>query len=74
MKICRFNGGRLGVVQDAQVYDVTHVLQLLPAQRYPLPQHDLLVASLPSLLAPLRAATAGALRHAIAAVRSDTPI
>ena len=74
MKICRFNGGRLGVVQDAQVYDVTHVLQLLPAQRYPLPQHDLLVAALPGLLAPLRAAMANAVRHAIAAVRLDAPI
>ena len=29
MKICRFNGGRLGVVQDAWVLDVTSVLDLL---------------------------------------------
>ena len=56
------------------VGDVTHALQLLPTQRYPLPQHDLLVAALPSLLTPLRAAMAGAVRHAIAAVRLDTPI
>lgn len=74
MKICRFNGGRLGVVQDDQVYDVTQVLELLPAQRYPLPQHDLLVAFLPSLLSPLRDAMAGAVRHAVSAVRFDAPV
>ena len=74
MKICRFNGGRLGVVQDGFVHDVTQVLDLLPAQRYPLPQKDLLIASLGSLLAPLRDAIAGAQRHAVADVKFDAPI
>ena len=74
MKICRFNGGRLGVVQDEFVHDVTQVLDLLPAQRYPLPQMDLLVASLASLRAPLRDAMDGAKRHAVADVKFDAPI
>ena len=74
MKICRFNGGRLGVVEDGTVHDVTRVLDQLPAQRYPLPQKDLLIASLPSLRAPLRDAMAGATRHRVADVRFDSPV
>ncbi len=49
MKICRFNGGRLGVVQDGLVHDVSSVLDRLPAQRYPLPQKDLLIEALPRI-------------------------
>ena len=47
MKICRFDGDRLGVVQDGEVFDVTRVLDLLPVQRYPLPRHDLFIEALP---------------------------
>ena len=74
MKICRFNGGRLGVVQDGMVHDVTAVLDRLPLQRYPLPQKDLLIAALPELLGPLRDAMAGATCYPVAAVRFDTPV
>ena len=74
MKICRFNAGRLGVVQGEWVLDVSSVLQLLPPQRYPLPQKDLLIEALPHLMAPLAQAAAGAQRHAIADVRFDAPV
>lgn len=74
MKICRFNAGRLGVVQDGWVYDVNSVLDLLPAQRYPLPQKDLLVEALPQLMEPLQQAMTGALRHAVADVCFDSPV
>ena len=74
MRICRFNGGRLGVVQDDVVHDVTQVLDLLPAQRYPLPQMDLMIASLARLRAPLRDAMDGAKRHAVADVKFDAPV
>lgn len=74
MKICRFNGDRLGIVQDGEVADVTHVLDLLPPQRYPLPRHDLFIEALPQLLAPLREAMRGARRHALAAVRFASPV
>jgi 2-keto-4-pentenoate hydratase/2-oxohepta-3-ene-1,7-dioic acid hydratase in catechol pathway len=74
MKICRFNGDRLGIVQDGEVYDVTSVLDLLPAQRYPLPRHDLFIEALPQLLAPLRQAMQGARRHALADVRFASPV
>ena len=33
MKICRFNGGRLGVVEDGLVHDVSSVLDRLPAAK-----------------------------------------
>ena len=49
MKICRFDDNRLGLVRDEMVYDVTHVLNKLPAFRYPLPGHDPLIAALPKL-------------------------
>src|SRR6185503_12748545 len=49
MKICRFDNNRLGVVRDEMVYDVTPALKKIPASSYPLPEHDLLIASLPTL-------------------------
>ena len=74
MRICRFDGGRLGVVQDGWVYDVSSVLELLPAQRYPLPQHDLLIEALPRLAAPMRQAMPGAVRSKVSQVRFDSPV
>jgi 2,4-diketo-3-deoxy-L-fuconate hydrolase len=46
MRICRFDDNRLGVVDGNVILDVTQALDVLPAQRYPLPTHDLLYASL----------------------------
>ena len=74
MKICRFNGGRLGVVEGGLVHDVSSVLDRLPAQRYPLPQKDLLVEALPQLREPMRQAMRGAQTHAVGAVAFDSPV
>jgi 2-keto-4-pentenoate hydratase/2-oxohepta-3-ene-1,7-dioic acid hydratase in catechol pathway len=46
MKLCRFNNGRLGVVDGDSVLDVTSALELLPKCTYPLPRHDLLIENL----------------------------
>jgi 2-keto-4-pentenoate hydratase/2-oxohepta-3-ene-1,7-dioic acid hydratase in catechol pathway len=46
MKLCRFGEGRLGLVEGDQVRDVTQALDVLPAQRYPFPTYDLLIANL----------------------------
>ncbi len=46
MRICRFNEDRLGVVKDGLVFDVTAALNVLPANRYPLPSFDPLIANL----------------------------
>jgi len=74
MKLCRFNGGRLGVVQSGLVHDVTRVLDRLPAQRYPLPQKDLLIEALPGLREPIAQAMRGAQTHALETVSFDSPV
>jgi 2,4-didehydro-3-deoxy-L-rhamnonate hydrolase len=53
MKLCRFGEDCLGVVdlQTETIADVSAALKLLPAQRYPLPNHDLLIANLPKIKA-----------------------
>jgi 2-keto-4-pentenoate hydratase/2-oxohepta-3-ene-1,7-dioic acid hydratase in catechol pathway len=51
MKLCRFGKNQIGVV-DAEagvVRDVSGVLKLLPAARYPLPRADQLIANLPKV-------------------------
>ncbi len=62
MKICRFTlksdpdcAPRLGVVIDDAVRDVTAITELLPAQLWPLPFGDQLIAALPVLFARLAA-------------------
>jgi 2-keto-4-pentenoate hydratase/2-oxohepta-3-ene-1,7-dioic acid hydratase in catechol pathway len=54
MKLCRFDDGRLGVVEGSGIRDVTPALDVLPACRYPLPRYDLLVANLSSVVARAR--------------------
>ena len=55
MKLCRFGDNRLGVVEGDHVRDVTAALDVLPACRYPLPAHDLLVANIDAVAARARA-------------------
>jgi 2-keto-4-pentenoate hydratase/2-oxohepta-3-ene-1,7-dioic acid hydratase in catechol pathway len=54
MRLCRFNDNRLGVVDGQQIRDVTAALDVLPAFRYPLPKHDVLIANLPQVVARAR--------------------
>ncbi|MGA0541262.1 fumarylacetoacetate hydrolase family protein [Neotabrizicola sp. VNH66] len=49
MRLCRFDDNRLGVVRGDVLHDVSAVLEALPAWRYPLPDHDPLIAALPDL-------------------------
>ena len=51
MKLCRFDDGRLGLVEPGQVRDVTAALDVLPAYRYPLPPFDPLIANLDAVIA-----------------------
>ncbi len=46
MRLCRFGEGRLGLVQEGTIRDVTAALDVLPAYRYPLPEYDPLIAHL----------------------------
>lgn len=74
MRICRFNGGRLGLVQGDKVIDVTPVLGLIPAQNYPLPQKDLLIEALPQLRSAIEAEAKKGASHPIASVKFDSPV
>ena len=58
MRLCRFGEGRLGVVDGESVRDVTAALDVLPAYRYPLPGHDVLIAHLDHVTARVRAIAA----------------
>lgn len=49
MKICLFDGGKLGVVRDGLVHDVSPALDDLPQRRYPFPLGDDLIAHLDRL-------------------------
>jgi 2,4-diketo-3-deoxy-L-fuconate hydrolase len=44
MKICRFNGDRLGLVEGDEIVDVTAALDDMPAMRWPAPMGDPLIA------------------------------
>src|SRR5690242_2695191 len=55
MRLCRFNDSRLGVVEGTNVRDVTAALDVLPAYRYPLPEHDVMIANLGEVTARAQA-------------------
>lgn len=74
MLLCRFDEGRLGVVQGDAVCDVTPVLETLPAHRYPLPRHDLLVANLDMLRPRIEALLPRAPRVPLAGVKLLAPV
>ncbi len=54
MRLCRFGDGRLGLVEDGTVRDVTAALDALPAYRYPLPALDPLIANLDRVMMRVR--------------------
>ncbi len=60
MRLCRFGDGALGVVDGANVRDVTAALDVLPSHRYPFPSHDVLIANLDKVTARIRDIVANA--------------
>lgn len=74
MKLCRFDDNRVGVVRGAAIHDVTGVLAELPAMRWPLPTHDILVAALPRLRDKLERAADSAPTREISAVTLLSPV
>ncbi len=74
MKLCRFDGNRLGIVQGAHVLDVTGVLDELPARRWPGPKGDALVDALPQLRSRLEAASRSAARRDLGGVQLYSPV
>lgn len=74
MKICRFDKTRIGLVEGDEVVDVTSALDILPAVRYPLPNHDRLVANLDLLIHAFLEASRKGSRKPLAQVSLDAPI
>lgn len=74
MQICRFNDDRLGLVQGADVIDVTAALKKLPAYGYPQPRHDLLIANLDAVCAEAKKLAGSGVRHALSDVRLLSPV
>jgi 2-keto-4-pentenoate hydratase/2-oxohepta-3-ene-1,7-dioic acid hydratase in catechol pathway len=74
MRLCRFDEGRLGVVDGAAIRDVTAALEVLPTFRYPFPPYDVLAANLPTVAARARLLLDGAPTVPVDRVRLLSPI
>lgn len=76
MKLCRFNDNRLGVVDSdtGTVADVSAALKVLPAHRYPLPEHDLLIAHLPKIRAAAKRLLPRAKKTVLSKVKLLPPV
>jgi len=74
MRLCRFGAGRLGLVEDGSVRDVTAALDLLPAYRYPLPSFDPLIANLEQIASRVRAIAPDAPAQPLSTVTLLSPV
>jgi len=74
MKLCRYDETRLGLVLEDGIHDVTSALDALPAQRYPLPSHDVLIAGLGALRPALEAAARKSKAVPVDKVRLLSPV
>src|SRR5262249_46019983 len=73
MRLCRFGDGALGLVDGDAVRDVSAALDALPAYRYPLPEHDVVIASLDAVRARI-AQLPSSLPVPLASVRLLSPV
>lgn len=74
MRLCRFGDGRLGVVDNGSIRDVTAALDVLPAYRYPLPRLDPLIANLDRVMARIREIAPGSPAVPLAGVPLLSPV
>jgi len=74
MRFCRFGDGRLGLVEGAEVRDVTAALDVLPAMRYPLPTCDVFIANLAAVAERARALAATAPSVPLAGLKLLSPV
>jgi 2-keto-4-pentenoate hydratase/2-oxohepta-3-ene-1,7-dioic acid hydratase in catechol pathway len=74
MKLCRFGEGLLGLVEGAFVRDVTAALEVLPSYRYPLPNHDVLIANLDLVLERARKIAATARQAPLDGLKLLSPV
>ena len=75
MKICRFNNDQLGLVQeDNAVIDVTSVLDVLPAMRWPVPLGDALIYNLEILTSEIQRLSAKAPSIPLSQIMLKSPV
>jgi len=74
MKLCRFGEGRLGLVEDGQIRDVTAALEVLPPYRYPLPAFDPLIANLDKVMSRVESIAASASPMPVSSVTLLSPV
>jgi 2-keto-4-pentenoate hydratase/2-oxohepta-3-ene-1,7-dioic acid hydratase in catechol pathway len=74
MRLCRFGNGRLGLVEESQVRDVTAALDVLPAYRYPFPPYDLFIANLDKIIEQVRAIAPSAERAPLTGLQLLSPV
>src|SRR5256885_6643974 len=74
MKPCRYNEGRVGVVDGEPIRDATAALAGLPGYRYPLPSFDPLVANLDAVVSRARSVAAAAAPIPIRSVTLLSPV
>jgi len=74
MHLCRFDQNRLGVVEGETIYDVTSVLDRIPAQRWPIAFGDPLVAHLAELRGPILEARRSAVSRAVGETSFNSPV
>ncbi len=60
MRLCQFGDNRLGLVGNADILEITSVLDNLPSCQYPMPAGDGFKAALPALGEPIHATADGA--------------
>ena len=74
MRLCRFNEGRLGLVEGSNVRDVTAALDVLPGYRYPLPTHDVFIANLAQVTRRVHEIAASSPVLPLAGVKLGSPV
>ncbi len=74
MRFCRFGDGRLGLVENATVRDVTAALEILPTYRYPFPAYDVLIADLDKIRDRARALEASAPSLPLSSLQLLSPV
>src|SRR5215510_4225106 len=74
MRFCRFGDGRVGLVEDSNVRDVTPALDVLPVYRYPLPPQDVFIANLDRVVERARAIAGTCPQLPVAGLRFWSPV
>ncbi|WP_065755829.1 fumarylacetoacetate hydrolase family protein [Bradyrhizobium paxllaeri] len=74
MRLCRFDDGLLGLVNDQVVYDVTAALDSLPSYRWQYPMGDALIAHLPAVCSAAQRLKGHARKFDLAQVQLRSPV